>query len=399
MRILIVDDENETRILLTRILEKLGYEVTSAANGAEAWEILQDEQISFLISDWMMPKMDGLELCRRVRAANFQRYIYIILLTAKNNKNEIIEGMGAGADDFVAKPFNISELDVRIRAGERILKLESDLEERNEKLGQAYARISKDIEAAARMQRSLLPSSATSASGFIFDWIFCPCSFLAGDIFNFFELDERHVGFYLLDVAGHGIPAAMLSVTLSKVLSSITKPARLLGHSTHNNIHYETTSPEMLIRELNRCFQSNDAMEYFTMVYGVINTIDGETRLVQAGHPYPIYQNREGNVFLIGTGGFPVGMLPDIEYEEHEFHLYQGDRLFLYSDGITECHGGNFERFSTDRLMGLLREWKSIPLKELMSGLEQKLRFWRENDEFEDDVTLLGIERNREGIK
>ncbi|MGH7791847.1 MAG: PP2C family protein-serine/threonine phosphatase, partial [Thermodesulfobacteriota bacterium] len=75
------------------------------------------------------------------------------------------------------------------------------------------------------------------------------------------------------------------------------------------------------------------------------------------------------------------------------------DRLFLYSDGITECHGSTFERFSTDRLMGLLREWKSIPLKELISGIEQKLRFWRENDEFEDDVTLLGIERNREGIK
>lgn len=392
MRILIVDDENEARVLLMRILEKLEHEVISAANGAEAWDILQKEQISLVISDWMMPKMDGLELCRRIRATKFQRYIYVILLTAKNNKNEIIEGMTAGADDFVVKPFNISELDVRIRAGERILKLERDLEERNKKLGEAFTRISKDLEAAAKMQRSLLPSSAMTVSGFVFDWIFCPCGFLAGDIFNFFELDEHHMGFYLLDVSGHGVPAAMLSVTLSKVLSSMTNQSGLLSSSIHNT-HYEITSPEMLIRELNQRFQSNDAMEYFTMVYGIIDTIDGKTKLVQAGHPYPIYQRKDGNVFLIGSGGFPVGMLPDTEYEEHEFYLCQGDRLFLYSDGITECSGKNFERFSTERLMGLLQEWKSIPLKELMSGIEQKLRFWKGDDEFEDDITLLGIER------
>ncbi len=393
MRILIVDDENEARALLMRILEKLQHEVISAANGAEAWDILQKEQISLVISDWMMPKVDGLELCRRIRATKLPNYTYFILLTAKNNKNEIIEGMMAGADDFVVKPFNMNELDVRIRAGERILKLEGDLEQRNKNLWDAYTRINNDLEAAAKMQRSLLPSSAMTVSGLRFDWIFCPCSFLAGDIFNFFEFDENQVGFYLLDVAGHGIPAAMLSVTLSKILSSMTNKDGLLNRSISNTQHYEITSPEMLIRDLNQRFQSNDAMQYFTIVYGIIDIRDGKTRLVQAGHPYPIYQQREGDLFLIGAGGFPIGMLPDVEYEEHEFYLYKGDRLFLYSDGITECLGKNKERFSTERLMGLLQEWKSIPLKELMEAIEQKLGFWKGDDEFEDDVTLLGIER------
>jgi len=393
MRILIVDDENEARILLTRILEKLEHEVVSAANGAEAWDILQNEQIHLVISDWIMPRMDGLELCRRIRATKLERYIYVIMLTAKNNKNEIIEGMTAGADDFIVKPFDISELDVRIRAGERILRLEKELAERNEKLGEAYHRISKDLEAAAKMQRSLLPASAKTVFGLSFDWIFCPSSFLAGDIFNFFEFGNNHVVFYLLDVAGHGIPAAMLSVTLSKMLSSVVSQHGFPSRSITDAERFEINNPEKLVGELNRRFQSADAMQYFTMVYGVVDVRDGKTKLVQAGHPCPIYQQREGEVKLIGSGGFPIGMLPDIEYEEHEFYLYQGDRLFVYSDGITECPNANSDRFSTERLIGLLKEWKSIPLKELIKGIEQKLSFWKGDNMFEDDITLLGIER------
>ncbi|HXG31528.1 MAG TPA: response regulator, partial [Thermodesulfobacteriota bacterium] len=128
MRILIVDDDNDSRFLLMQTLRRLGHEVISAVNGVEAWEVLEREEIGFIISDWMMPRMDGLELCRRIRAARFPRYIYVILLTAKDNKNELIEGMKAGADDFLVKPFNVGELDVRIKAGERVLRLERDLE-------------------------------------------------------------------------------------------------------------------------------------------------------------------------------------------------------------------------------------------------------------------------------
>lgn len=394
MRILIVDDDNDSRFLLMQTLRRLGHEVISAVNGVEAWEVLEREEIGFIISDWMMPRMDGLELCRRIRAARFPRYIYVILLTAKDNKNELIEGMKAGADDFLVKPFNVGELDVRIKAGERVLRLERDLEERNRKLIQAYSRISKDLDAAARMQRSLLPQSPATLSGLSFNWIFCPCSFVAGDIFSFFELDEHRVGFYLLDVAGHGVTAAMLSMTLNKILSSMIKQEGVSRPFMFNSSsHPYIDSPAILVYELNQRFQSEDALQYFTMVYGITDTRDGRTKLVQAGHPSPIYQEANGRVSLIGTGGFPIGVLRDVEYEEKEFYLHKGDRLFIYSDGITECTNGEMGQFSTERLMKLIEGWRAIPLKELMRGIEQKLRLWRMDEGFDDDITLLAIER------
>jgi sigma-B regulation protein RsbU (phosphoserine phosphatase) len=394
MRILIVDDDADMRRLLLRTLQRWGYDVVPAADGVEAWEHLQNESISFVITDWIMPKLDGLGLCRRIREARFTRYIYIILLTAKNAKDELIKGMEAGADDFLIKPFNAGELKVRIRAGERIVKLESHLAEQNQQLQQAYSRIREDLDAAVKMQRSLLPSRALVVPGFRFEWIFAPSHFVAGDIFNVIELDEHRVGFYILDVAGHGIPAAMLSVTLSKLLSPAACQGSPLMRFIPDPPHYDVAMPAEAVHALNQLFQSDDdAMHYFTMVYGVIETRTSRTILTQAGHPSPIYQPKEAKAELLGTGGFPVGMLPDVKYGEQDLTLRPGDRLFLYSDGVTECTGKNGEHFSVSRLVTLLEEWRDRPLQDVMAGVEQTLERWRNGDAFKDDITLLALER------
>lgn len=394
MRILIADDDKDTRLLLSKSLEQWGHEVISAANGLEAWELLQKVRIRFIISDWVMPKMDGLQLCRHIRAANFPGYIYIILLTAKNDKNDLIEGMEAGADDFVVKPFDKGELKVRVRAGERILNLQKDLEERNKKLSEAYSVISKDLEAAAEMQKSLLPSTASTISGINFEWIFLPCTHVAGDILNFFRLDEHHVGFYQLDVAGHGIPAAMQSVTLSKLLSPLPCKTSPLKYFIPRPPHYAISPPAKAIKEINLRFQNeHGSVQYFTMIYGIINTKEGKIKLSQAGHPYPIYSRCGARSVLIGSGGFPVGMFPDLEYEDYEFDFQQGDRLLLYSDGITECTNSHNEPYSIDRLMNVFDCFGDLPLRDLLHNLKQTLCNWRGSDEFDDDVTLLAIER------
>ncbi|PWB79638.1 MAG: serine/threonine protein phosphatase [Candidatus Methylomirabilota bacterium] len=394
MRILIVDDDAAMRELLLQRLERWGYDVVPAADGVEAWEILQNQAISFIITDWMMPKLDGLELCRRIREGRFGRYIYIILLTAKNSKDELIKGMEAGADDFLIKPFNAGELKVRIRAGERIVRLESNLEEQNKKLQETYSRIRADLDAAVTMQRSLLPNRALVVPGFRCEWIFAPSHFVAGDIFNVFQLDEHRIGFYLLDVAGHGIPAAMLSVTLSKLLSPTVCQGSALMRFIPTPPHYEIAMPAEAVQALNQLFQSEeDAMQYFTMVYGIVETRNFRTLFTQAGHPSPIYQPDEAKAELLGTGGFPVGMLPGVTYEEEELYLHPGDRLFFYSDGIPDCIGKNGERFSVNRLTAFLEEWRDRPLQDVVAGLEQTLLRWRDSDEFEDDITLLALER------
>ncbi|MFQ5708924.1 MAG: PP2C family protein-serine/threonine phosphatase [bacterium] len=397
MRILIAEDDQDTRLLLARILRKWGHEVIQAADGACAWGILQNDPVSFVISDWMMPNMDGLELCNKIRAANFSRYVYIMLLTAKDAKDELIEGMQAGADDFLVKPFNKGELNVRIRAGERILKLEHDLEERNKKLSEAYGTIRKDLEAAAKMQESLLPGAASSIQGIRFDWIFFPSTFVAGDIFNFFQLDESHVGFYLLDVAGHGIPSAMIAVTLSKMLTPASMQDSILKHYDPNSKACQIFPPAQVLKSLNQRFQNEqDAMQYFTMVYGVIDTRNERVRIGQAAHPSPILMRQGKKAAVIGDGGFPVGMFPDIEYETVAFDFHAGDRILLYSDGITECPNQDQELFSETRLMAFLNEHRELPLQELLQKLRQRLQVWHRTDEFEDDISILAIEHTLE---
>jgi CheY-like chemotaxis protein len=136
MRILIAEDDRISRRLLERKLASWGYEVVSCTNGAEAWQALhRDNAPSLAILNWMMPGMDGVEVCREIRKQKPPAYTYIILLTARDRKRDIVEGIEAGADDYVTKPFNPHELKVRIRAGRRILEMQGELMQREKLRG------------------------------------------------------------------------------------------------------------------------------------------------------------------------------------------------------------------------------------------------------------------------
>ena len=139
MKVLIADDEAISRRLLQGYLERWGHEVVAAQNGAEAWELFAAGDFPVVISDWVMPELDGVELIRRIRASQRPGYVYTILLTSKAQKEDLVEGMEAGADDFVTKPFDRDELRVRLRAGERIIQLEQNLAEQNRALREAQA--------------------------------------------------------------------------------------------------------------------------------------------------------------------------------------------------------------------------------------------------------------------
>ncbi|MBI3466223.1 MAG: response regulator [Planctomycetes bacterium] len=125
MDILVVDDNEIAQQLVCHALQREGHRVLVACNGQEALNILSTRPCRLVISDWVMPEMDGVELCRQIRSATFSNYIYIILLTTRNRTPDIVEGISAGADDFLVKPFQAAELCVRVRAGERILQLET----------------------------------------------------------------------------------------------------------------------------------------------------------------------------------------------------------------------------------------------------------------------------------
>ena len=397
LQILVADDDLMQRSFISSILRKLGHEVSIAADGREAWQALQTNPASVVFTDWMMPNMNGLELIKTIRAASLGRYVYIILCTSKDSRTDAVDGLESGADDFLTKPASLSDIRARLRSGERILQLERGLEEENQKLvsantslSQAYERIRKDMRSAAEMQRNLLPSTASIAN-LRFEWLFCPSSIIGGDIFNFFPLDESHVGFYHLDVSGHGIPSAMLSFTLSKILSPHPLRESPLKEAIANPPKYALLSPDVVASRLNQRFQSDEDM-YFTMVYCVFDGESRELRLTQAGHPSPIVIKKGAKAIAVGTGGFPIGALPDREYETTCLALDEGDRLFLFSDGITECTNPAGKQWEMEGLMTFLEESHGTPLKELMQSLEQRLRQWRGSEEFDDDISLLAVE-------
>lgn len=396
MKILFVDGYYLQRNVVVAYLQQRGHEVLAAADGEQAWTTLRRSTVNLVISDWAMPRMDGLELCRKIRAADLGRYVYIILCTSRNNKSDLIEGMEAGADDFMVKPVDFAELDARLHTSERVLNLEAELADRNRKLSDAnsqlhaaYARMEDDLKAAAVVQASLLPQTGCLLPGVRTDWLFVPCGILAGDTFGYFPLDERYVAFYQLDVSGHGSPAAILSVMLNRMLAPVSdSPVHRARVSSEG---YEVTPPSTVIAGLNERFQRTGG-RYFTMVYGVLDTVARRVSFSQAGHPNPVHVNGCGTAATVGKGGFPAGMLAGVDYDSVELDLPVGERLVLYSDGVTECANKAGERFGEARLLKRLEASARLDLAVAMSDLKEALRLWRGGEDYEDDISLVALE-------
>lgn len=390
-RVLIIDDSEQIRELLKLKLKRWGHVVYEANNGQTGLELMKKHDIHFVITDWMMPDLNGIQVCEQIRETFNDRYVYIILLTAKSALEDLAKGMEAGADDFIAKPFHLSELQARVSAGIRILELERQLLEQRQKLDEAYSRIEQDLNYAARLQRSLLPPPCHVKNRYRAYSLFVPSRYLAGDIYNVIDVDETHTLFYVLDVAGKGVPAALLSFSLSKMLS----PLDVGEGSTLRGINL--IEPATAVKELNRAFHFKGDLhdlQYFTMIYGVINHDLREVRLVQAGHPAPIMLRASGEASFLGEGGHPVGLWPPDKsvYKETVFSYDRGDRLFLYSDGVSEMFNEDGEPFDENRLKKSLLSCRETDLETSLGQVLNHLEAWSGKSEFEDDVTLCGLE-------
>ena len=268
------------------------------------------------------------------------------------------------------------------------------LQKANELLETASRAMKRDLQAAADSQHALLPTELPKLPGLNFAYRFRPCSDVGGDSLNVILLDDRHVALYILDVSGHGVAAALLSVTLTHMLSVVPERSFLFQAATGSSSRYSITPPVEVVSRLNRQFQSNpDVPQYFTMIYGILDKETGEFRYVAAGHLGPIHFSRHSVCSIGKTGGVPVGLLASATYEEHAVTLSKGDRLYLCTDGILEARNGLEEEFGVGRLLETLDSSRDSSLGESLSSVMNGVEQWSAPSGPADDASMLAIER------
>lgn len=403
-RVLVVDDSRVQRRIVSSALKKWGYEITEAESGEEALRICQEAEHDFILSDWVMPGMSGLEFCRAFRALDSEQYGYFILLTSKSDKEDVAEGLDSGADDYLSKPINPSELRARMDAGERILRMERELSSKNKIIGETlaelqrvYDEIDRDLVQAKNIQNSLVPELTREFGKCRVSLLMKPCGHVGGDLVGMFSPGADRLGFYSIDVSGHGITSAMMTARVSGYLSSEFRDQNVAMQRRFDKF-YALRPPVDVARLLNeRLTLDASVVEYFTMVYASVDQRTGRVRMVQAGHPHPLVIRANGDTEFLGDGGVPIGLVPQVEYDDFETTLCDGDRLLLYSDGITECITKNGEMLEPEGLLELVRDMPgSVSGTEFLDDL-----YWRLTQimdpvrGLDDDVSAALLEFNR----
>jgi len=395
MHILIAEDEPITRLSLVRQLEQWGHEVSAAADGAEAWKLFSAGCFDLVITDWEMPHMSGLEMISRVRELR-GAYTYVIILTSRSDKADVIQGIEAGADDFLSKPYDRGELRVRLLAGERIIRLERTLNRQNVELREANERIRSGLRAAARVQQSMLPRQNVITPHVRTAWQYVPTDELAGDAIGLHLVDDRYLITYILDVSGHGVPAALLSVSAMHSLEPIPPETSMLREIARGDGAIGTVRrPAHIAAELNRRFRpgENDNL-YLTMSLSVLDTHSGRFHLTSAGHPTPLLLRGGQSIELPDAGGFPIAIDEGAQYEDACVQLQAGDRICLVSDGVLEQFdpAGN-EQFGPEHLMQSLLLKAGAPPEQALLKVLDNLRAWAgEGNHFVDDVSLVVLD-------
>jgi len=376
-QILVIDDDLAVQLLLKRMLQKQGYEVIVASNGEEGLNKAVACLPALIICDWMMPGLNGLEVCRRLKADPSLSTTFFILLTALVAVEDRVKGLDAGADDFISKPIEQNELQARVRAGLRLHQLSRDLQAQKQILEAEMAE-------AAEYVRSLLPPPMNEPISI--NSRFIPSRQLGGDCFDYYWLDPDYLALYLLDTAGHGLKATLPSISVLNLLRS---------RAVQSINYYQ---PNEVLKALNDTFQMNYQNDkYFTIWYGVYNRIERQLIYASAGHPPAVLisENHDNGsqIQLLKTPGMPVGMFPEAKYVNAFCKVSEGSTLYIFSDGAYEITLADGSVWSLNAFIQMLGALKN-PVEGQLDQILKYLAELNPKDVFDDDLSILQVQFN-----
>jgi phosphoserine phosphatase RsbU/P len=379
--ILLVDDNESNRDMLSRQLERQGYSISLAENGQQALESLRTGQFDLILLDIIMPGMDGYEVLEYLKSDKDLRHIPVIMISALDEMESVIRCIEIGAEDYLPKPFDPVLLRARIGASLEKKRLRDQEQMYMQALVETQERLNKELQEAADYVKSILPEPLSGPIET--HWCFIPSTQLGGDAFGYHWIDDDHFGMYLLDVCGHGVGAALLSISVMNVLRSQSLPGT------------DFKDPAQVLKALNESFQmerQND--QYFTIWYGVYEK--KEQRIIYAGGGHPpavavIGPLTKGGEFqkLKGSGP-PVGWDIDSHYGNKYFDLVPDTRLFIFSDGTYEIAREDGSMLDMNEFIGFLAQ----PADGELTDIERIVKFSRAvrgSDTFEDDFSLVEI--------
>lgn len=378
--ILIVDDDEQNRDMLARRLRRCGYAITVAPNGLQALQLARSQKFDLVMLDLIMPGLDGFQVLAKFKSDPALRETPVIMLSALDEENGIARCIEMGAEDYLAKPFNPVFLRARIGACLEKKRLHDKERATHEALQRSQGHLAEELTKAAAYVRSLLPPPLTGSVET--EWCFQPNEQLGGDAFGYHWIDAAHFAIYLLDVSGHGVGAALLSVSVLNTLRAQTLPG------------VDFRQPEKVLAALNRAFwMENENFLYFTLWYGVYQRSGRKLAFASGGHPPALLINSApGKATVItplSTNGPAVGCFESATFGAAAQTVAESARLLVFSDGI-------FEIFKRDEAVGTWDEFvKELEQPEILALSPQERLRRAQNirgaKSLEDDFSLVEV--------
>ena len=369
--ILIVDDNPANVEILQMRLAANNYEIITAADGEEGLAMTRDALPDLILLDIMMPKMDGIEVCRHIRADASLPFIPIIMVTAKADSKDVVAGLEAGGDEYLTKPVDHAALVARVKSMLRIKELHDSVLKQS-------AQLKAQLETATQIQSLFWPKiPELEAGGHI--WAeSAPASYVGGDLYDVIPLPDDSLLAYVADVSGKGVPAALIMAALS---TNIRSEALL------------QSEVDKLLETVNNTLHSLTSEEGFfaTIVLGRYWPASGKMQLALGGHLQPLWIGPNGLGNLPQLKGISMGVTPDVQYEKKEVSLSPGEAVLFFSDGVIEAENENKELFGNQRLIDYIKNAKGPPWGK---GLLDLISRWRGNAKANDDLTVLEIWRD-----